>query len=310
MKAMKASLMTILSCLACASANARPAVLTTPLELRAEQRGGLRAQFAQARADDPKPFEAVARVRAGIVRADAVKRGRIAPVSPMLKTLGPAGLWPMLELLAQGDPTTAELTESQWRALAVGLLEAVGALRDPRAEPVIVAVLEGPDTDFSVVQAAAGALGKLGSDAAAQRLVALSKVEGPKRQAVLAGMGDCRRKLTVDALVAALAARPGEEEAERIVDALGSAGSAWAWQTPGAGLAEEQAAVREAAARALVGAFTGLEGRVPQAASNALMVVDWPGTPAMIAEARKGAGERLAGELDGLAARFARNPSR
>jgi HEAT repeat protein len=310
MNATKASLITVVSCLAFSAPAAAQRLLTGPLELRAEQRTGLRAQIETARAADARPFEAVARVRAGIVRADRVKRGRIAPVSPGLKTLGPAGLLPMLDLLSRGDPSTAELTDSQWRALSVGLLEAVGALRDPRAEPVLVAVLEGSETDFSVVRAAASALGKLGTDAAAGRLVALAQLPGPKRLAILAGLGDCRRKVAADALAAALGESTDGKEARRLVEALGSIGSSWAWQTPGAGEKSEEAAVRETAARALVAAFVRHEDGVRQAASNALMVVDWKATPAFVAEARQGAGEKLAADLDALAARFERNPAR
>ena len=291
-------------------ANAAPGTLSSPLALKPAEREALRARVATARAASPKAFEALAGVRDGIAGADARKRGRLAPVSPALKSLGAEGLLPMLELLAFGAPRAAQLTVLQRRALSVGLLEAVGGLRDPRAAPVIRAVLTGEESDFSIVRAAAEALGRLGDDASAATLAAMARAEGPKRSAVLAGMGDCRRLVAVRALAEALSSAPDEETARLAARSLGEAGSSWAWQTPGAGPKAERDAIRETCARALVEAFARRDGEARQAAANALLVVDWPQTGGLIEQAKRGALPETAAALEGLEARFLRNPAR
>ncbi len=284
-------------------------LLLEPLPLSAEERAGLRESIEKAREADPRPFVAMAQVREAIPRADARKRGRLAPVSPALRSMGTEALLPALELLAFGDPRAVELTEPQRRALAVGLLEAVGRLRDPRALPVLGAALESEETDFSIVRAAAEAMGRVGDDESAKRLAALSRRDGEKRRPILAGMGDCRRSVCVEALAAALEARPEPAVAKLVVRSLGEAGSSWAWQTPGMRQDEEKT-VREAGAKALLAAFVRYRGEVRQAASNELMVVDWPGTAALIAQAKLGADESTEAALADLAKRFARNPAR
>jgi len=72
----------------------------------------------------------------------------------------------------------------------------------------------------------------------------------------------------------------------------------------------EEAATRAVAAKALVGAFVSYSGELRQHASNALMVVDDPSTPALVAAAKKSATGALAADLDKLATRFAKNPTR
>jgi hypothetical protein len=219
----------------------------------------------------------------------------------------------MVEELAFEATPRGELTDSAWTAWRAGLVEAIGTWRDPRTEPVLRAVLDGDDTDSLLIRVAAEAVGRLGTDAGAARLVELASTPGPKQAAVLAGMGGCRRVVAVDALTRALAANPDAETAVAIVKSLGTAGNWGAWSTPALDpLRGEEEAVRSKAARALVDAFTTWDGHVRRAASNALMVVDWAGTPALIAEARATAGADpvVLDALDALAARFAKNPAR
>ena len=69
-------------------------------------------------------------------------------------------------------------------------------------------------------------------------------------------------------LAAALVSHPTDATASSVVKSLGDVGNAWAWKTPGATAKDEEAAVRETAARALVSAFVSYDGSVRQAASN------------------------------------------
>ncbi|MGI5864083.1 MAG: HEAT repeat domain-containing protein [Myxococcales bacterium] len=308
-QAIKLSLLAPFLCLGLATPAAGASLLRGPLPMAPEERAELRESVEKARGLDPKPFLAMAQVREAIPRADARKRGRIAAVSPALRSMGREALLPALEMLAFGDSRVAELTESQRRALAVGLLEAVGRLRDPRALPVLRAALGSEETDFSILRAVAEAMGRVGDDESAKALAALARRDGPKRKPVLAGMGDCRRVACVEALAAALEAHPEPEIASLVVRSLGAAGSSWAWQTPGM-REDEEKAVREASAKALLAAFVRYRGEVRQAASNELMVVDWSGTPALIAHAKADADDSTRAALEELGKRFAANPAR
>jgi HEAT repeat protein len=285
-------------------------VLTAPGRLSAKDRGALVTEVDKARAAVPTSFAAVASLRAQLPELDADKRGRLAPITPMLKSMGTDGLFPMLSEIALDAQPRAALSDSAWTAWRVGLLEAVGSLRDPRSAPVLVSILDGTETDFAVVKAAAEALGKVGTDAAASKLIAMAKRAGPKQQAVLAGMGDCRRERVANHLATVIAGKPDADTAKLVIRALGNVGSAPAWRTSVVAVSGEETATRAAAAKALVGAFVAYSGELRQHASNAIMVVDDPSTVALITAAKKTASGTLAADLDKLATRFAKNPTR
>jgi HEAT repeat protein len=265
------------------------------------------AQIAAARQSDPRAFQSVARLRARMPELDRRKRGRLVPVMPLLRSLGPRALLPMLgELTAATPETLGGGARLAWR---IGLLEATGALRDPRATPVLRRLL-ATESEPSIVRAAAGALGDLGDQEAVDVLTALSATPGPRRLPVIAGMGRCRRLPAARALAQALAQRPREELAATLAKALGELGSAWAWETPRLTALNEGAAVRAVAAGALVDAFVRYGGAVQRAAETAILVVDAPQTLALIAKAGAVASPALQAELARLAARVERSPLR
>jgi hypothetical protein len=285
-------------------------VLIAPERLPSDVRLQLAVEIDKARKEQPAAFSAVSTVKDRLPELEAHKRGRYANVGPLLKTIGPAALFPMLELIAFDGPSRGDLSEAAWTAFRSGLLEAVGVLRDPRAGPVLLAVLEGNEREFHVLRSAAEALGYLGDDSSTANLVALARTRGPKQEAVLAGMGSCRRLSVAQALASELAGHPAAGTAEYVVKSLGDVGNAWAWKTPGASAKGEEGAVRQTAARALVAAFISYGGPVRQAASNALLVVDDPSTPALIRTAQQGASPDVSASLATLATRFERNPTR
>ena len=104
----------------------------------------LEAEISAARLANPAAFRAVAELGRSANALDEGKRGPVAPMARALKPLGPAGLMPMLELSALRSP--AGLSESAALSLELGLIEAVGQLRDPRAAPVLWGVLSLPDS--------------------------------------------------------------------------------------------------------------------------------------------------------------------
>lgn len=295
---------------ASSDASAAEGVVIGPGQVPSAARAALLAEIQKARQSNPAPFLAVAAVRAQLAELDANKRGRLAAVTPYLKSIGAEALFPMLAELAVDAPARGDLTDTAWAAWRIGLLEATGAIRDPRSEAVMIAILESPETDFAVVKAAAEALGKVGSDRAAAKLVLLSKASGPKQAAILAGMGECRRVLTTEALAKTLAVTTDIATAKLVIRSLGNAGSAWAWKTPIIQVSGEEAVVRRTAAKALVSAFVAFEGEARKAAEKSILVVADPSTPALIESAKKNASPALAAELDALAARFAKSPIR
>lgn len=285
-------------------------VLLATSALPQKERAVLVADIAKARRATPHAFSDLAKLRAELPQLDAQKRGTYAPITPILRNMGPEALLPMLEHLAVAAPQRGNLTDTAWTAWRVGLLEAVGALRDPRAEATLMAIVDGPPLDFEEARAAAAALGKLGTDEAADKLVALAEVAGPKQRSALAGMGACRREVVAIALSDAIDAQPREADARLIIRSLGNVGSRAAWATPIVAASGEESQTRQIAADALVRAFVMYEGETRKLASHALMVVDDPSTPDLIAAAKQGAPPMLAADLDRLAMRFADNPTR
>jgi hypothetical protein len=282
--------------------------------LTAAARSSLESDIAKARLETPELFRQIHDIakRAGELDAGARRPG--TPLTMHFKVLGPRALMPMLEMLAFEGHAPADLTPTARAALRVGLIEAVGIVRDARAVPVL-----GPialhDRDVDMTRASADALGRLGTDEAfAALLTALESAEkgapgGVERvHALYAGIGSARRVDGVRLLAKRLDAHPDAVAAKALAKALGTAGNAWAWKTMASH--KDEGKVRDLCARALVQAFVAHSGEARRAASNALLVVDDVGTTALITDARRTASPDQAAALDELAARFARNPTR
>lgn len=283
-------------------------------ELSATARSSLKADIEKARIEAPELFRQVHDIarRAGEIDAGARRPG--SPLTMHFKVLGPRALMPMLEMLAFDGHAPSDLTPTAQAALRVGLVEAVGIVRDARALPVLARIALR-ERDVDMTRASADALGRLGTDEAFSALVtALQSAEsgatpgGERVLALLAGVGSARRVDGVKLLTKRLDAHPDAATAKAIAKALGTAGNAWAWKTLASH--KDEGAVRDLAARALVKLYVAYPGEARTAASNALLVVDDVSTPALIADARRTASTDQAAALDELAARFAKNPTR
>lgn len=280
-------------------------------ELSAKSRATLKADIEKARIETPDLFRQVYDVAKRAGELDAASRRPGAPLTMHFKVLGPRALMPMLELLAFEGHEPANLTPIARAALRVGLLEAVGIIRDARAVPVLARVAVH-ERDVDTTRASADALGRIGTDEAYGALVAAleSAEKSPSSErvhALLAGVGSSRRLDGTTLLAKRLDARPDAVTAKALAKALGTAGNAWAWKTLASRASE--AAVRETAARSLLAAYLAYAGEARTAASNALMVVDDAHTAALIADARRTANADQAAALDELAGRFAANPT-
>lgn len=277
------------------------------VRLPAQRLADLRVDVARARAVDPGSFIAVSNI---VARApESAKRARNfkANTAREIARLGPNAVMPALELLAVDPPHG--LPAASVPIVRRDLVEAVGLLRDARGLPVLSTILDGQDEDAETLRTTAEAIARIGTDEAADKLVAtLQSANVERGRAVVAGMGECRRVRVVDAIAARLRATNDDLTVRAASRAIGRAGNAWAWQA--AGDRSEETAIRETAARALVETFVRQQGEARDAASNALMVVDAPITPSLIAAAKSGASPDTVQALERLAARFARNPSR
>ena len=264
-------------------------------------------EVAKARAIDPRAFVAVNGIVSRAAETNARARGRKAPIAIYLAKLGPSALMPMLEMLAVDPPRGVPATSAP--GVRRDLIEAIGLLKDPRALPVLTSILEDTTEDAETTRTVAEAVARIGTEEAANHLLAaLEASRGDRTRALLAGMGDCRRVRVTETLASHLRSTNDDAVARAVARSLGRAGNAWAWKT----LADksEEARIRETAARALVDAYVRRDGEARMAASNALMVVDAPQTPALIAQAKRGASPDAVKALDALAERFARNPAR
>jgi hypothetical protein len=285
-----------------------------PNDLPTKTRTDLRAEIDKARAATPELFKAVEEVAAHAKEIDAGARTPGIPFTMHFKPLGNRALYPMLELVVFDSHTGKDLPPSAASALRLGLIEAIGAIRDPRAIPVLAKLLEVA-RDNATVRASSEALSRIGNDEALSIVTTAAEKARPaeggssdRERAILSGMHDCRREGAARFLGKRLKDNVDDDTARVLVKSLGGVGNAWAWKT----LAKptEEAATRSYAAAALVDAFVRFSGDVREAAAKALLVVDDPSTPALIAQAKRNACAELQGALDQLERRFANNPAR
>lgn len=264
-----------------ASAAWAEGAVVSAASLPMDVRSSLSAEIAAARKANPGPFAAVASVRANMAKLDARKRGRLAPVSLVLKPIGSEALLPLLEQAAF-EGSRGDLTDSAWLAWQIGVLETIGMIRDERSLPVLEGALKA-NSRPELVRAAAEAIGRLGTEKAAKLLVSVS-ADSVRGGAVISAMGSCRRLVVAQALANHAGRTSDEKTAVAIAKSLGDVGNAWAWETPAvrAIAGAEEGAVRQVAADALLQLFVRFEGPARQAASNALVVVNSPTTAGAI----------------------------
>lgn len=267
-------------------------------DLAAKERTTLTAAIAKARSKHPVAFQRIAKAPAMAREMDQNKRGRAATITRQLRAVGPEGLMPMLEMLAVDAPARGDLNDSAWTTLRVGLLEAVGELRDARSKPVLLAVL-AREKQFEVVRAAAEALGKLGDDDSAMRLIAMANNPGDSRLPILAALGECRRAVIAKEL-SRQAVTNDEPTLRVVVDSLSDVGNSWAWETPAVAKVKEQNEVRGVATTALVNVFLKHGGYVREKAARALLVVAHPNAVPMLQVARPHADARTQARIDAL----------
>ncbi|MBL8602035.1 MAG: hypothetical protein JNK72_08930 [Myxococcales bacterium] len=252
-----------------------------------------RALQSQMRADrraHPQAWQAVSSlqgIRPGVYRATRLQR---PSVSRELRALGPDALLPMLDALA-GAGFGGALSPAEREALTVGMLEAVGVLRDPRALPVLSAAYErasGP----TMLRAAARGLAMSGDPAALARVQrGASEGELAQRATSLAALGVSPNPAVTPWLVARLAA-PEPALVEAAAAALGERHSAWA-----ATARRQNDPDRALVARSLVASFLRADPAHERALQTAVLAVGGAETLAAIDALNTGAAPRDAARL-------------
>jgi hypothetical protein len=262
-------------------------------------RTNLDTEITAERKAHPEAFQAVAAVIASADARDLKKRGLYAATAPLLHNVS---LLALLEPLAFPERFSMPSREAARISLRAGLLEAAGALRDPKAAPLFREVLAGA-SEYYEVRAAAEALGKLGIESDVANLAQRVKTASPLQNAIIAGVGDCRKV----AIVEALGAVPTDNEttARLIANALGRIGSSWAWETPALRALPEGPAVRAAAAKQAIHVYLATDGSTRATAADALTTVAWPQTTKIMETFRGTATPAQREALDALAPRVA-----
>ena len=282
-------------------------ILVADSQIPAAERNKLWSEIEAYRAVNPAAFEAVRSLKGH--RPETYKKWRnpVPAVGMELRRLKQAGLLPMLEALAFQAPERGTLTEREYRALKVGLLEATGMLRDGRSATILQqAYLNATHPD--VIWAAGEALGRLCDDSSYKLLS--KHLTGARKEGAIAGLGQCRRIDGTEKLAGMLASAADEAEATAIAKALGVAASSWAWATYGPEAQAQGLEVRRIAAEALVPAFIRLQGKARKAASKGLTMAEYPGMAALVRQHRHRANEPTAQALDRLVARIEKRLSR
>ncbi len=276
--------------------------VVAPQSLSADALKLVRAQVEQAKAKQPAAFAGVQGLKAQVATLDKQKRGRLVALTPMLKGLGEGAEWALVDALVFSGELSAELPATAKTAWQVGLLEALGALRDVKVQPVLEAAL-ATGSSVDTTRAAAEALAKLGNDAAVTTLLAFAPNAGPARDAVENALGHCRRTAVAQYLARVLVERP----TVNTVRAMSTLASSWAWETPGAlPVPAEAKAIRAAVVDALVKVFLNASPELKQQAADALVVVNAPEAQALLDNARA----KDPAAVDALKARLAKYQGR
>jgi hypothetical protein len=265
----------------------------------ADVRTNLEAGIAAEKQAHPEAFRTVAAVVASADARDQKKRGLYAATAPLLHNVS---LLALLEPLAFPERFAMPSRDAARISLRAGLLEAAGALRDAKAAPLFREVLAS-SSEYYEVRAAAEALGKLGIESDVVNLAQRVKTASPLQNAIIAGVGDCRKVAIVEAL--GTVPTDNETTARLVANALGRIGSSWAWETPALRSLPEGPAVRAAAAKQAIRVYLATEGATRATAADALTTVAWPQTSKLIEVSRENATPPQQQALDALAPQVA-----
>jgi hypothetical protein len=275
--------------------------------LPAQARASLLAQITKYKVKNPAIFQQVRSVKGHRPELYMKFRNPVPLVGRELRHLGSDALLPMLEALAFDAPPVDGLKQNEIDALRVGLLEAVGMLRDGRSEAVLEAVFAGDHSRWVNI-AAAEAVGRLCTTRGLSRLA--SALDTKSRNHAIAGLGQCRKHKSAELLAGLLDKTKTASEADTIAAAMGSIGSRWAWRAlarrDGKTRLAEGEAVRTVIAEALVRNYDRFSGETRKRHREAISMVAITGLRGVVARHASRLDAASRAELEVIAARLER----
>jgi hypothetical protein len=214
----------------------------------------------------------------------------------------------MLESLAF-DASQPGLSLDEKEALIVGMLSAVGDLRDGRSTPVLAAILDAQPSSTPAAMAAARALGKACGSSERQILVSKS-AEGEKvRAAALEGLGECRSLDSAKAIAKVAKSATDSDTKRSAVRALGVVGSSWAWAAAGKADDDEAIEVRTLASNTLIDVFVA-DANLRTESKRAVLKCEAPNALERVRSAKARADATTAKALESLERLIAKNAAR
>jgi hypothetical protein len=274
-----------------------------------ETRAKLENDIAAAKASQPKAFVAVKNLKGHRPEHYGKNRNPFPTVSRELRGLGAPALLPMLEALAFTAPDRGQLSDAEWDALAIGMLEAVGVIKDARAGAVVGAIFESSSVRPAVRLAAARAAGRLGGDAQLALLTGHAKSGDSLQLAAVHGLGEMMRLEAAKHVAQILGSTKDAAVAEAAATALGTLGSSWGWKSLGPKAAAMGLEVRKLCANALVPRALRGKQSLRKAAAESVMMVEHPATLDLLRAERAAPGVD-AREVDALIAKVERQQKR
>lgn len=186
----------------------------------------------QIRHESPEAFETVEYARRAVI-AWGERSGQRPPNVPRMLTGedDDALLLAMLWRLTDDDPLASGMELRAWRRWRIGLIEAIGRMRDERSLPVLYSVVAGPQPSGRVRTAATSALGRVGDRDYIERVVELADDDEDRRSAIVRGLGDARRLVALEYLLEIAVRTDDEDRRAAAIRAAGDWANQWAWQT-------------------------------------------------------------------------------
>lgn len=299
------------STLAFASASAHAdGLLTKPSALPAAERATLERAIAADKAAFPAHFAAVAGVQGHLPAGYAQRQNPIPEVSRELEALGRDALLPMLSAIAFDAPAATGNNDAERQALAVGLVRAVGRLRDARSAPVLRAVMESAPSDGLVARYAAEGLGLLCDKVGAASLTAHTGASDSLRLAAIHGLGECRTLESAKHLASLVQPGLDDTTARALGVALGRLASPGAWRSLGPSAAKTGQAVRAVVADALFAGYVANTGDARLHFHKGILIATPDDVAERIERARVGADSERNELLDRLSRQLGRRQRR
>jgi len=281
-------------------------------DIPAKERAELLQAIAEDKAQHPAIYDQVRNVSGYKPETYRKFRNPIPLVGRELRRFGKPALLPMLEALAVDVWARGDAKDNEWRALKVGMLEAVAHLRDTRAAEVVkISFAHAQHAD--VQRASAEAVGTLCAQDASMITTLGTALKGSKRLAAIDGLGQCRTTEAAQLLVAELHKTKDATEADRIAHALGRLGSSWAWRAianKDKARGKEGLEIRRIASEALVDNFARFAGKARAAHQVGLTMVQYPGLRGIAEQRRAQIDPSVYAQLEKVVARVEKRNSR